>query len=103
MNIQALLNLGISVAHKRAFPKTIPIKWPILTKKKPNEWLDLLLVKDVFFINQNWRNKCGKVSHDNVTHHSHIIGYHRSCHMIGHMISVGKIMHRLYSSCISSI
>jgi len=56
MNIQASLNLGISVAHKRAFPKTIPIKQPILTKGKylkPNEWLDLLLVKDVCFINQN--------------------------------------------------
>ena len=63
MNIQASLNLGISVAHKRAFPKTIPIKWPILTKKKPNEWLDLLLVKDVFFINQNWRNISQKVTY----------------------------------------
>jgi len=34
MNIRASLNLGISLAHKRAFPKTIPVKRAIITKEK---------------------------------------------------------------------
>lgn len=41
MNIRASLNLGISVAHKRAFPKTIPVKRPIIPKGKipQPEWM----------------------------------------------------------------
>ena len=40
------------------------------------------------------RKKCRKVSHDNVVCHSHMIMSHDKC---------GRVVHRLYSSCISSI
>lgn len=65
LNIRASLNLGLSVALKTAFPKTIAIKRPLVPKVviphpsyfyyykiriKRNGWLGLLLVKVVFFL-----------------------------------------------------
>ena len=45
------------------------------------------------------RKECGKVSHDNVAYHSHISG----CHKVMSHDKCGKVVHRLYSSCISSV
>ena len=43
--------------------------------------------------------KCGKVSYDNIIHHNYISEYHR----VTLYNECGKVVHRPYSSCISSI
>ena len=51
----------------------------------------------LFLLDLLHRKECGKVSH-----HSHMIGCHRSHHMVSHD-EYGRIVHRPCSSCISSV
>ena len=45
------------------------------------------------------RKKCGKISHNNVICHSHVLG----CHKVISYDKCRKVVYRPYNSCINSI